>query len=88
MGVLSSVIDKLFEAGKEVPGLRRDQKRKRILGDMLDDPRYQWRSIATLARAIGTSEEKTRELLVSLDARASTGNGGEVWGLRTRVGSG
>ena len=88
MSVLSTVIDRLFEAGKGVPGLRRDQKRKQILRDMLEDPRYQWRSLARLARASGTSEEKTRELLVSIGARASGGRGEELWGLRTRVGRG
>jgi hypothetical protein len=88
VSVLSTVIDKLFEAGKGVPGLRRDQKRKRMLREMLEDDRYQWRSLATLARTIGASEEKTKELLISIGARASTGRGEELWGLRTRVGSG
>ena len=88
MGIVSTVIDRLFEAGKGVPGLRRDQKRKRILRDMLEDTRYEWRSITTLARSVGTSEEKTRELLVSIGARASAGRGEEVWGLITRVGTG
>jgi hypothetical protein len=88
MSVLSSVIDNLFEAVKGLPGLRRDQKRKQILRDMLEDPRYEWRSLTRLARASGTSEEKTRELLISIGARASAGRGEELWGLRTRVGSG
>jgi hypothetical protein len=88
VGIISSLIDRLFEAGQAVPGLRRDAKRKRILRDMLADPRYEWRGIATLARAAGTSEDKARELLVSIGARASTGSGQEVWALISRVGSG
>jgi hypothetical protein len=88
VGIVSSLIDRLFEAAQALPGLRRDEKRKRILRDMLADPRYEWRSIATLARAAGTSEERARELLVSIGARASTGSGRELWGLVSRVGSG
>ena len=88
MGVVSTVIDRLFEAAQGIPGVRRDQKRKQILRDTLQDPRYEWRSIGTLARSIGASEEKTRELLVSIGARASTGSGPEVWGLISRVGTG
>ena len=88
MSVLSSVIDNLFKVGERLPGVRRDQKRKQILREMLEDPRYEWRSLARLARASGTSEEKTRELLISIGARASAGRGEELWALRTRVGSG
>jgi hypothetical protein len=88
MSVLSSVIDNLFKVGERIPGHRRDQKRKQILREMLEDPRYQWRSLATLARTIGTSEKKTKDLLISIGARASTGRGEELWGLRTRIGSG
>ena len=85
---LSTIIDRLFEAGKAVPGLRRDQKRKTVLREMLSHPDYKWRGIGKLATAAGTSEERTRELLISLDARASTGSGSEVWGLISRVGHG
>ena len=67
--------------------LRRDQKRKRLLRAMLEDEAYKWRSIGTLARSIGVSEDKTRELLISIGARASAAPGEEMWGLAERVGT-
>jgi hypothetical protein len=76
----------LLDAAKGLPGLRRDRKRKSILRGMLEDPLYEWRSITTLARSIGASEDKTRDLLISIDARASTARGSELWGLSSRVG--
>lgn len=85
---LSTLIDRLFDAGKSLPGMRRDQKRKRNLRKMLSHPDYEWRSIEKLAATAGTSEERTRELLISIDARRSTGGGPEVWGLISRVGHG
>jgi len=85
---LSTLIDRLFEAGKSVPGLRRDQKRKRNLREMLSHPDYEWRSIEKLAGVAGTSDERTRELLISIDARRSVGSGPEMWGLISRVGHG
>ena len=54
---------------------------------MLEDPRFEWRSIDTLARAVGTPEAKARDLLISIGARASTEGSSEVWGLTSRVGS-
>ena len=85
---LASFIDRVFEMLRELPRVRRDHKRKRILREMLEDPRYQWRGIGILARSIGSSEDGARELLVSIGARASTGAGEELWGLRSRVGAG
>jgi hypothetical protein len=87
--IVSSILklgEVLLNALRGLPGFRREQKRMAILRGMLEDPRYEWREIATLARAIGTSEEETRDLLISVDARASMGGGKEVWGLRARVG--
>ena len=54
---------------------------------MLNDPTFRWRKLATLARAIGASEEKTRELLIDIGARASTTAGPELWGLTSDVGA-
>lgn len=53
---------------------------------MLSDASFEWRSLETLARAVGADESKTRDLLVSIRARASAGGGREVWGLIERVG--
>lgn len=86
MSAILDLVTGLLDAAKGLPGLRRDQKRKSILRDMLEDPLYEWRSIAKLARSIGASEDKTRDLLISIDARASTGSGPELWGLASRVG--
>ena len=86
MTAIAEFFARLFEAVKGLPGVRRDQKRKAILRGMLDE-QYEWRRIATLARAVGASEEKTRELLISIDARASTTGGDEAWGLIARVGT-
>ena len=88
ISALASFIDGVFEMLRELPRVYRDHKRKRILREMLEDPRYKWRGIGTLARSIGSSEDDARELLVSIGARASTGAGEELWGLRSRVGSG
>ena len=83
---LAELLGKLLDAAKALPGLRRDQKRKNLLRTMLNDPSYQWRGITTLARSIGADEQKTREFLISIGARASTGAGDELWGLVERVG--
>jgi hypothetical protein len=86
IGAIADLLRALLGIGERLPGARRDQRRKRLLRDMLEDERYEWRSIGTLARSVGTSEDKTRELLISIDARASTARGEEMWGLAERVG--
>jgi hypothetical protein len=87
IGALTDLLRTLLGIGERLPGVRRDQKRKRLLRDMLEDERYEWRSIGTLARSIGASEDRTRELLISIGARASAGAGEEMWGLAERVGT-
>jgi hypothetical protein len=86
VSAIVELLGKLLAAGKALPGLRRDQKRKATLRDLLEERKHKWRSIATLARSVGASEERTRELLVSIGARASVGSEPEVWGLISRVG--
>jgi len=85
MGAILGFVEKLLEAARGLPGLRRDMKRKSTLRKLLNDPKFRWRSIATLARAVGASEKRTRKLLVSIGARASVRPGEEMWGLRSRV---
>ena len=87
VSAIAELLGKLVEATKGLPGLRRDLKRKDLLRSMLEDPAYKWRSLETLARSVGASDDKTRELLISIGARASTAGGAEVWGLTTRVGA-
>lgn len=87
MSALASIIDNLVRLITD-RGWRRDRRQKQILRELLSDPRFEWRSIDTLARAIGAPDDRTRELLVMIGARASTGSGREVWALRSRVGGG
>jgi len=86
--LISSIVDNVFGLLGKAPQARRDEKRKQILRDTLEDEKYEWRSIGLLARLIGEDEDRTRELLISIGARASTGSGNEVWGLISRVGTG
>ena len=86
MSFILDLLDRLIAGGKRVPGLRRDQKRMAILRAMLEDPAYEWRRIGTLSRAVGLPNEKTRDLLISIGARASVGGGNEMWALTSRVG--
>lgn len=88
MGALLALLDRLIGMSKALPGLRRDQKRKETLRELLQTDAYRWRSIGALARAIGTSEKKTKELLVSIGARGSVLEGKEMWALRERVDGG
>ena len=87
IGAITELLRALLGIGERLPGARRDQRRKRLLRDMLENETYEWRSIGTLARSIGASEDKTRELLISIGARASTARGEEMWGLAERVGT-
>jgi hypothetical protein len=87
IGAITELLRALLGIGERLPGLRRDRRRKRLLRAMLEDETYAWRSIGTLARSIGASEDKTRELLISIGARASAGQGDEMWGLAERVGT-
>ncbi len=57
-----------------------DEPRKKLLGDMLCDHRFEWRSIETLSHVIGADEETTKALLIQIGARASE-DGKGMWGL-------
>ncbi len=50
-----------------------DQGKKKLLRHMLDNPPQgtEWRELSTLARVIGSSEEETTRLLISIKARGS-----------------
>lgn len=58
--------------------------RKELLAELLGDPAFEWRTLATLSRATGTTPDECRRLLVEIGARGSTGEGPEAWGLITR----
>ena len=59
------------------------------LRELLSSPKYMWRSVDRLAKAIAMSETDTQELLVAMDdVRLSRGiSGNQIAGLRSRVGS-
>jgi len=59
--------------------------RKDKLTELLNDPKYRFRKIGTLADAIGEDEDTTVELLESIGARQERDNE-ELWGLTSRVG--
>jgi hypothetical protein len=85
MSALLGLLDRLLEAAKGLPAVRRDQRRKATLRQLLQEREYRWRSIGALSRAIGADESKTKDLLVSIGARGSVRNGKDMWGLRERV---
>lgn len=62
---------------------RRDGPRKSLLTQMLADPEYSWRKLATLMHVIGADEETTKRLLLEVGARASE-DGKALWGLVER----
>ncbi len=68
---------------KECSSAKREEPRKKLLLQMLENPRYQWRHIETLMHVIGTDEEATKNLLLTIDARASE-DGKPLWGLIKR----
>ena len=58
--------------------------RKRLLKSLLEEDRFEWRRLSTLARATGTTEEECRRLLVEIGARGSLSGGEESWALLRR----
>lgn len=60
-----------------------DDKRRERLKAMLSGDKYEWRSLDTLASAIGADHLKTASLLIDIDARASATNSGN-WALISR----
>ncbi len=58
---------------------KRDQKRKVILTEMLNNPGPNgWRKMETMSNVIGASRDETARLLIELDARASE-TGTDAW---------
>lgn len=62
--------------------LKRECIQKKILKKMLEDNRFpdKWRDIDTLSAVIGENEEKTKQLLIEIDARGSE-RIKKMWGL-------
>lgn len=91
IGLLGVIVGALIAAINahllHIPAHKKDRQlegaRKKILLKMLEATTPQnpnrWRSLSTLSRVIGASEEETKRLLISIDARGS--ENGDVWGL-------
>jgi hypothetical protein len=89
MELIREIIGPFERLFVQIPGLRRDALRKKLLLRALETPKYQWISVETLARAAALTGnlERVRDLLVSIHARPSRSTTGpEVWGLINRVG--
>jgi hypothetical protein len=89
LDLISGIVGPLDRLFVHIPGLRRDALRKKLLLEALENPKYQWISVDTLARAAALvgNLDRVRDLLVSIHARPSrSSTGPEVWGLISRVG--
>ena len=58
--------------------------RKRLLLQLLEDEKYDWRYLTTLARTTGMKHDECRRLLVEIGARGSLGDRSEMWALISR----
>lgn len=68
---------------KERAAAKRDEPRKKLLLEMLENSEYQWRKLETLMHVIGADEKTTKNLLLVVGARASE-DGQPLWGLVKR----
>ena len=59
-----------------------DTIRKSVLKRLLAGEKYKWRSLSTLADAIGADEETTARLLLEIGARRSLAKGRDSWGMK------
>jgi len=80
--VISAVGTIVAHCLKERARAKRDEPRKRLLIQMLEDERFhdRWRKLDTLMHVIGCDEATTKRLLLEIGARGSE-NRQEVWGL-------
>lgn len=84
VGALTNVLGSLlleWHRGKE--SKKSDKLRQKILKKMLEDPRFEWRKLSTLAAVVGCTEEQAKDHLVAISARGSETNEGQ-WGLISR----
>jgi hypothetical protein len=87
--LISGIIGPFERLLVHMPGLRRDVLRKKLLRRALENPKYKWISVDTLAKAAALTGklERVRDLLVSIHARPSrSSTGPEVWALIDRAG--
>ena len=74
------------DAGKANAGvqLTADQAKARLV-ELLSNPKYRFRSVGTLSKAIGADRWKTEEYLAEIGSRPSRRNP-NLFGLTARVG--
>jgi hypothetical protein len=92
LGVIATLVSSYYGPRKfeEWREQRIDERqhgpRRRLLRQMLEDRRFpDGRKIETLSRVTGTTDEECRRLLIEIDARGVTLDGGvEGWALISR----
>lgn len=62
---------------------RRNEDRRKLLRQMLNDSRHDWRCLDTLRHVIGCDADTTKQLLLEIGARASE-NGKDMWAYVSR----
>jgi hypothetical protein len=75
---------KLDEYKENLAEKRLNGPRKSNLKKLLEDDKFKWRRLSTLARVTGTNQEECRRLLIEIGARGSLSEGDEMWGLISR----
>lgn len=65
---------------KQKTEAKKDQPRKDLLLELLNDKSHEWRELDTLRHVIGADEITTKRLLIDIGARASE-NGKPIWAL-------
>jgi hypothetical protein len=83
-GAIISIIGNLIQEWyKNKDKKELEDKRKRLLLQMLNNPKFEWRDINTLSNVIGATKDETRRLLININARSSEkrDNGKELWAL-------
>lgn len=62
---------------------KKEEPRRQVLKQMLNNPKHSWRKLETLMHVIGADEETTKRLLLEIGARGSE-DGQALWGLIKR----
>lgn len=60
-----------------------DKAAKGLIQKLLEEDRFGWRTVDTLANVVGTDEATVRRLLLEIGARGSMKDG-RLWGLLSR----
>lgn len=68
---------------KERARAKRDAPQRKLLLSMLENPTHNWRKIDILMHVIRADERTTKNLLLTIGARASE-DGQQLWGLIKR----